>query len=151
MRTYLDALAEHRALARRQVALEPGRVSGSVGRGHDQIDHLPTDDGLTPVSEDALGRGVELDDGAEVVDHDDAVERCVQHRPRARVCLAHRGLALLALGDVEHVALRAHRLTGLVAHDHCLVPYPGHAAIAPQQAELDRCLSTLGEQAATSR
>ena len=145
-RTDLDAPAEHRALARREVALEARGVRGPVGRGHHQIDHLPTHHGLAPVSEDALRRGIELDDRTSVVDHDDAVERRVQHRPRARVGLAHRSLALLALGDVEHVALRAERLTGLVADDHGLVPYPGNAAVAPHDAELDRGLSALGEQ-----
>ena len=120
-------------------------------RGHDQLGHLPAHDRVACVAEDALGRRVELDDRAVVVDRDDAVERRVQHRARAGVARSQRGLALLALGDVEDVALHAQGLAGLVAHEHALVAHPGHAAIAPQQPVLAARRSPVLSMCAVSR
>ena len=57
------------------------------------------------------------------------------------------GLALLALADVEDVALRAHGLAGVVAHEHALVAYPCHAAVGPHDAVLDHRLLSGDEHA----
>jgi hypothetical protein len=146
-RRYLDALTEHRALARHEMVHEAGRVGGAMRRRHDQIDHLPTHHGLTRVPEDAFGRRVELDDRAAVVDRDDTVERRVEHRPGAGVALPCRRLALLVRGDVEHAALHVDGLAGVVAHEHALVAHPCHAAVTPQHAVLDRRLCPTGEHA----
>jgi hypothetical protein len=102
---YLDPPADHALLLGFDVAQQPVPVTIAQRRRHDQLRHLAPDRLLGAVAERLLGRPVELDDVAAMVDRDHAVERRRHDRALPRVARAHA--ALCAPADQELPELRA--------------------------------------------
>ena len=76
----LEPLVEHHRLAGLEVARQPHAVALAQLRRHDQLGQLAAHRLVRAVTEGGLGRGVELEDPAAVVDADHRVERDLQHR-----------------------------------------------------------------------
>ena len=97
----LDPPADHARLAGPQIAPHALAMQLAHVRRNDQLGQRPTKRGAALDAEQALGGGIELDDGAVLVDRDQAVEGVVDGRgferlavgdPRQRAALGGEGV-----------------------------------------------------------
>src|SRR6185503_14185663 len=85
--------------ARPEAAPERLEVPFTVIVRNEQVDHRLAEHLAARAPERLLGRGIELDDPADLVDRDHAVERRLEHRVLARLAARHRALAALAVDE----------------------------------------------------
>jgi hypothetical protein len=99
-----------------EAAPERLEVALAVVVGHEQVDHQLAEHLGARAPEGPLGGGIELDDPADVVDRDHAVERGLEHRVLARLAARHRALAALAVDQTAEV--RADPVEALLRRGH---------------------------------